>query len=89
MGNPVVHFEIIGKDTARLGDFYSRLFGWSVDTNNPMGYGMVSTGVEGSLAGRIGQSADASFVTSLRGCRRSPGRARRGGAPSWTTRHAG
>ena len=27
MGNPVVHFELIGPDPARLREFYSRLFG--------------------------------------------------------------
>jgi predicted enzyme related to lactoylglutathione lyase len=42
MGNPVVHFEVIGKDAAAMAAFYSDLFGWSIDTNNPMGYGTVA-----------------------------------------------
>jgi uncharacterized protein len=29
MGNPVVHFELIGPDPAQLREFYSELFGWS------------------------------------------------------------
>jgi uncharacterized protein len=41
MGQPVVHFEIIGKDVERLHGFYSDLFGWRIDANNPMRYGMV------------------------------------------------
>ena len=30
MGNPVVHFEIIGKDPAKLRKFYAELFSWKV-----------------------------------------------------------
>ena len=42
MGQPVVHFEIIGKDPAKLHSYYSDLFGWEIDANNPMNYGMVA-----------------------------------------------
>lgn len=41
MGNAVVHFEIMGKDAAGLQRYYQELFGWEVDTNNPVNYGMV------------------------------------------------
>ena len=41
MGQPVVHFEIIGKDGAKLHSFYSGLFDWKIDANNPVGYGIV------------------------------------------------
>ena len=41
MGQPVVHFEVIGKDPDALQSFYSDLFGWQIDANNPMGYGIV------------------------------------------------
>jgi len=41
MGQPVVHFEIIGKDAEKLKNYYSELFGWEVDSNNPMNYGIV------------------------------------------------
>jgi uncharacterized protein len=41
MGQPVVHFEVIGKDGAALQSFYSDLFGWKIDANNPMNYGIV------------------------------------------------
>jgi predicted enzyme related to lactoylglutathione lyase len=42
MGQPVVHFEIIGKDGAKLQSYYSELFGWKMDTNNPMSYGAIA-----------------------------------------------
>jgi uncharacterized protein len=42
MGQPVVHFEVIGKDGEKLQGYYADLFGWKVDANNPMKYGIVS-----------------------------------------------
>jgi predicted enzyme related to lactoylglutathione lyase len=42
MGQPVVHFEVVGKDGAALQSFYSGLFGWQFDTNNPMNYGVLT-----------------------------------------------
>ena len=42
MGQPVVHFEIMGKDADKLREYYSTLFGWKFDTDNPMNYGVVS-----------------------------------------------
>jgi uncharacterized protein len=41
MGQPVVHFEIVGKDLDKLQGYYSDLFGWQIDSNNPMKYGVV------------------------------------------------
>jgi uncharacterized protein len=41
MGQPVVHFEVIGKDGEKLQSYYSELFGWEIDADNPMKYGMV------------------------------------------------
>ncbi len=41
MGNPVVHFEVVGKDGEKLQSFYAGLFGWQIDANNPMSYGLV------------------------------------------------
>ena len=59
MGQPVVHFEIIGKDGRKLQSYYSELFGWEIDTNNPMNYGVVpregNTNAEGiGIGGGIG-----------------------------------
>ena len=41
MGQPVVHFEVIGKDPDRLRSFYSDLFDWEINAENPMNYGMI------------------------------------------------
>jgi uncharacterized protein len=42
MGQPVVHFEIIGKDAESMQRYYSELFGWEIDADNPMNYGTVA-----------------------------------------------
>ena len=52
MANPVVHFEVLGKDGERLQQFYRGLFGWKIDANNPMKYGYVEP-EEGGIRGGI------------------------------------
>ena len=42
MGLPVTHFEIIGKDADKLQSYYSELFGWEINADNPMKYGIVA-----------------------------------------------
>jgi predicted enzyme related to lactoylglutathione lyase len=42
MGQPVVHFEIAGKDGEKLQSYYSALFGWDIDADNEMKYGIVA-----------------------------------------------
>jgi predicted enzyme related to lactoylglutathione lyase len=57
MANPVVHFEIIGRDAGRTQEFFAQLFGWAIDADNPMNYGLVDPGhdPEGrGIAGGIG-----------------------------------
>lgn len=39
-----MHFEILGKDGAKLQSFYSETFGWTIDSSNPANYGIVDTG---------------------------------------------
>lgn len=41
MGQPVVHFEIEGRDGKALQRFYSGLFGWNINAENPAQYGVV------------------------------------------------
>ena len=62
MGQPVVHFEIIGTDAEKLQSYYSELFGWEIDANNPMKYGTVQregntneegAGIGGGIAGAM------------------------------------
>ena len=57
MGAHVIHFEVTGKDGEKLQKFYSEIFGWKIDTNNPGGYGMVRDGDKG-LTGGIGAAQD-------------------------------
>ena len=53
MPNPVIHWEITGKDAPKLQQFYADLFGWNVDSNNPMNYGLVDTQTEDGINGGI------------------------------------
>jgi predicted enzyme related to lactoylglutathione lyase len=55
MPSHVVHFEVTGKDGKALQRFYSDVFGWKLDTNNPGGYGMVRGG-EKEITGGIGDA---------------------------------
>ena len=57
MANPVAWFEIHAKDGAKARKFYSDLFGWEIDANNPMNYGMVAPG-EGGIGGGIASDSD-------------------------------
>ena len=56
MANPVVHFEIMGKNGKKLQDFYQSLFGWEIDAKNPMNYGLTKTRIDNhGIDGGIGQ----------------------------------
>jgi predicted enzyme related to lactoylglutathione lyase len=55
MGAKIVHVEVTGKDGAGLQKFYSDVFGWTLDTNNPGGYGMER---QGDLTAGIGAASD-------------------------------
>ena len=61
MGQPVVHFEVVGKDPKKLREFYDGLFGWKFDTvpGGPTEYSTVSrednAGIEGvGIGGGVG-----------------------------------
>ena len=63
MGQPVVHFEVIGKDGESLRRYYSELFGWDIDANNPMGYGTIqregNTDADGAgIGGGVGNAPE-------------------------------
>jgi predicted enzyme related to lactoylglutathione lyase len=53
----VTHFEIEGADGKALQSFYAGLFGWKVDANNPMDYGLVEP-TENGIGGGISGSQD-------------------------------
>jgi hypothetical protein len=75
MPQPVVHFEVIGKDPDSLRRYYGDLFGWSFDTPSPVAkevsdadsYGFLDlvtaddgTGIRGGIGG--GESYDSHAV---------------------------
>ncbi|HEX6839493.1 MAG TPA: VOC family protein [Polyangia bacterium] len=63
-GPAVVHWEVQAKDPARQQSFFGNLFGWKIDTNNPMSYGMISGAGKDTIGGGIGPAHDqASRVT--------------------------
>jgi predicted enzyme related to lactoylglutathione lyase len=60
MPDPVIHFEIVSKNAEKLHSFYSDVFDWKIDANNPMNYGIVDNGGEG-INGGIGGPPDDSY----------------------------
>jgi predicted enzyme related to lactoylglutathione lyase len=50
----IVHWEVQSQDPAGLQRFYADVFGWKIDANNPMHYGMVSSGGRDGIDGGIG-----------------------------------
>lgn len=65
MGQPIVHFEIIGSNPAKLRDYYAELFGWPFQVGDaatravsePGSYGFVD-GHGAGIAGGVGGGAD-------------------------------
>ena len=64
MPNPIVHFEIIGKDAAATQKFYADLFDWNVNADNPMNYGTVAAQEDKGIGGGVaaGQQGE-TYVT--------------------------
>ncbi len=56
MGNPVVHFEVVGRDAQALQSFYQDAFDWQMEEAIPNFYAMAHPGAEGSINGGIGQA---------------------------------
>jgi predicted enzyme related to lactoylglutathione lyase len=80
MGQPVVHFEIIGKDPAQLRGFYGDLFGWQFDTSGrvsdavsePDNYGFTDgnltgngVGIPGGVGGGAGYDRHTIFYVGV------------------------
>lgn len=66
MGEPVVHFEIIGTNPEGLRRYYGELFGWEFDTSSPVSaavseptnYGFVEPAIDGiGIPGGVGGGA--------------------------------
>ncbi|MET9002593.1 VOC family protein [Amycolatopsis sp. NPDC004169] len=76
MSRPVVHFEIIGTDPARLRGYYAELFGWEFDTSAPVSdevsapgaYGFVETdGIPGGVGGGAAYESHVVFYVGVPG----------------------
>ena len=48
MGNPVVHFELMSKNPAKVSDFYAKTFGWKVKNMPEINYRVVDTDAKAS-----------------------------------------
>jgi predicted enzyme related to lactoylglutathione lyase len=58
VSQPVVWFEVVGKDGPALQRFYGKLFNWQIsDAGDGSGYGLVQ-GAEKGIGGGVGQSPD-------------------------------
>jgi uncharacterized protein len=51
MGQPVVHFEIGCRDSAKTADFYAHLFDWQMQAMGPAT--MINTGASDGIQGHI------------------------------------
>jgi predicted enzyme related to lactoylglutathione lyase len=80
MAQPVVHFEVVGKDPARLRDYFSELFGWNFAVPSPVAeevsapneYGFLDlvtaddgTGIRGGVGGGPGYESHAVFYVGV------------------------
>jgi hypothetical protein len=64
MGHAVVHFEILAPDGAALQKYYADLFGWEIDADNPMHYGLVQPTSPG-IGGGVGPSEDGTTLVTF------------------------
>ncbi|HYZ30503.1 MAG TPA: VOC family protein, partial [Thermoleophilaceae bacterium] len=56
MSSPLIHVEVVGKDAKKLQGFFGDLFGWQINADNPMNYGMVN--LSGDVGGGIGPAPE-------------------------------
>jgi uncharacterized protein len=78
MAQPVVHFEIIGRDPAKLRSYYGELFGWEFHTGDattvavsePGNYGFIDeattgNGINGGIGGGEGYGPRVLFYVQV------------------------
>jgi predicted enzyme related to lactoylglutathione lyase len=53
MGQPVSRWQIIAKNPDQAAEFYCKLFDWSVNVDNPLGYRTIDTQSGEGIAGGI------------------------------------
>lgn len=59
MGQPVVHFEILGSDPKRLREFYGELFGWNFALGDTVSAAVSAPGEYGFVDGTANGEAPA------------------------------
>ena len=57
VAQPVMHFELIAKDTKKLTEFYTKLFGWRAEDYEGMDYAMLHADPKKGIGGGIGGEA--------------------------------
>lgn len=69
MPNPVVHFEVMAKDNVdAVRKFYAAAFGWKINADNPMNYGLVDNGgvgINGGIGSPMGGPSYATFYIGV------------------------
>jgi hypothetical protein len=80
MPQPVVHFEVVGSDPARLRSYFGDLFGWKFEVPSPVSqevsksesYGFMNTviadngtGIPGGIGGGSGYESHALFYVGV------------------------
>lgn len=53
MGQPVMQWQILAKNPEHSAEFYTALFGWTVNASNALGYRAVDTGARRGINGGI------------------------------------
>jgi uncharacterized protein len=53
MGRPVVHWELLSKDPAKVAEFYEKVFDWKIQQVPEINYRFVETGGQGGINGGI------------------------------------
>ena len=53
MGQPVMQWQILSKNPEELTSFCAEMFGWSVNTDNALGYRTVNTETEKGIQGGV------------------------------------
>jgi uncharacterized protein len=80
MSQPVVHFEVVGKDPTRLREYFGDLFGWEFNVPSPVAeevseperYGFLDlitsddgVGIPGGIGGGVGYESRALFYVGV------------------------